>query len=85
MANGSNHKPLPGSKVTDRQQPRRKSQVRLLELELHQNNMVMVKSVRTYSKMVEGCNVTLIGTGVVAVAGTCPTISWPHCPRALAT
>ena len=37
------------------------------------------------SKMGEGCNVTLIGTGVVVVAGTCPTISWRHCPRALAT
>ena len=26
-------------------------------------------------KVAMGCNVTLIGTGVEAVAGTCPTIS----------
>ena len=32
-----------------------------------------------------GCNVTLISGGVVAVAGPCPTISWQHCLRALAT
>ena len=36
-------------------------------------------------KVAMGCNATLIGTGVVAVAGSCTTISWQHCPRALAT
>ena len=34
------------------------------------------------SNMLEGCNVTLIGSGVVAVAGTCSTVSWQHCLRA---
>ena len=33
----------------------------------------------------ECCHVTLMGGGAVAVAGTCPTISWQHCLRALAT
>ena len=33
------------------------------------------------SKVAVGCNVTLIGTDVVVVAGTCLAISWQHCPQ----